>query len=325
MNPWIALLIGLLLGWLIPFLIDWFFWNRKALGKQDVADLQAELDSKNKRIAELEEQKRALEFESEPVPVDFEPETAEAGFEEDVAEAELEEMEETPDRDLAEIGLAAAAVTAVAVGEDDEDDEDSLPLEEDSADESEADPSAGLTATAAAVLLSETMSESEDETIDESAEPDLETAALAADSTVVTGAAAKTRDLSYIEGIGPVYGGKLAEAGVHTPQELLQRGATPKGRQDLANVTGISGHLILKWINNVDLYRIKGLGSEYADLLKMAGVDTVPELAQRNPENLYNRLIETNQEKKLVRRVPSKAQVEDWVNQANQLPRVINY
>jgi len=128
-----------------------------------------------------------------------------------------------------------------------------------------------------------------------------------------------------VEGIGEVYAGKLAEAGLATTQALLEAGATPKGRQGIAEETGISGKLILEWVNHVDLFRIKGVGEEYSDLLEEAGVDTVPELAQRNPENLYAKLREVNAEKKLVRRLPAQSQVSDWVEQAKELPRVITY
>jgi predicted flap endonuclease-1-like 5' DNA nuclease len=83
--------------------------------------------------------------------------------------------------------------------------------------------------------------------------------------------------------------------------------------------------LILEWVNHVDLFRIKGVGEEYADLLEEAGVDTVPELAQRNPETLYQKLLEVNGEKKLVRQLPSQTQVQSWVDQAKNLPRVIAY
>jgi predicted flap endonuclease-1-like 5' DNA nuclease len=139
------------------------------------------------------------------------------------------------------------------------------------------------------------------------------------------GESALTSPLEYIEGIGPVHAGQLEEIGIHTPQELLDQGATPKGRIDIAERTGISRHLILEWVNHVDLYRIKGVGSEYADLLEAAGVDTVVELAQRNAQNLYNSLVEVNEEKKLVRRLPTAAQVGEWVEQAKALPRVIQY
>ncbi|MFN2284489.1 MAG: DUF4332 domain-containing protein, partial [Anaerolineae bacterium] len=93
----------------------------------------------------------------------------------------------------------------------------------------------------------------------------------------------------------------------------------------LAEKTGISGKLVLKWVNRADLFRVKGIGEEYADLLEVAGVDTVPELAQRNAENLYNKMTEVNKERKLARRLPSQAQVAEWIDQAKALPRVLTY
>ena len=131
--------------------------------------------------------------------------------------------------------------------------------------------------------------------------------------------------LVTIEGIGEVYAAELQDVGLRTTGALLKAAATPKGRQDLAEKTGISGKLILEWANHADLYRIKGVAEEYSDLLEEAGVDTVPELAQRNPENLHTKIVEVNAEKKLVRRLPTQGQVEDWVAQAKDLPRVLTY
>jgi len=128
-----------------------------------------------------------------------------------------------------------------------------------------------------------------------------------------------------IEGIGKVYAEKLAGAGLTTVEALLKAGASPSGRQALAEETGISGKLILEWVNLADLFRIKGVGEEYSDLLEEAGVDTVPELAQRNAENLYKKLVETNTAKELVRRLPTQSQVADWILQAKALPRVVTY
>jgi len=128
-----------------------------------------------------------------------------------------------------------------------------------------------------------------------------------------------------IEGIGPAYADKLKQSGIATIEALLEKGASPQGRQELAEATGISPALILRWVNHADLFCIKGVGSEYSELLEASGVDTVPELAQRNPENLYLKLIEVNQEKKLVRRPPTQSQVKDWVQQAKQLARVVTY
>ena len=131
--------------------------------------------------------------------------------------------------------------------------------------------------------------------------------------------------LETIEGIGGAYAEKLQQVGVTSLEALLEQGKTPKGRADLAEKTGISGKLILKWANRADLFRVKGIGEEYGDLLEVAGVDTVPELAQRNAENLYNKMAEVNKERKLARRLPSQAQVADWIEQAKALPRVLTY
>ena len=131
--------------------------------------------------------------------------------------------------------------------------------------------------------------------------------------------------LAEIEGIGSVYAAKLNAAGVSTIEALLKSGATPQGRQTLAERSGISRKLILEWVNLADLFRIKGVAEEYSDLLEEAGVDTVRELAQRNPKNLYQAMVDTNEAKKLVRRLPSERQVADWVAQAKKLPRVVKY
>lgn len=128
-----------------------------------------------------------------------------------------------------------------------------------------------------------------------------------------------------VEGIGPVYAKKLVAVGVTTTNKLLKKGATPKGRKELEEQTGISHSLILEWVNHADLHRIKGVAEEYSDLLEEAGVDTVPELAQRKPINLHAKIVEVNNAKHLVRQLPALSQVEDWVAQAKALPRVIEY
>ena len=132
-------------------------------------------------------------------------------------------------------------------------------------------------------------------------------------------------ELIKIEGIGEVYAAKLQESGIITQADLLAQGAAPAGRKAIAKASGISPKLILKWLNRADLARVKGIGEEYADLLEYAGVDTVPELARRNPVNLYAKLKTVNEEKSLTRRLPSEAQVAQWVEQAKSLPRAIRY
>lgn len=131
--------------------------------------------------------------------------------------------------------------------------------------------------------------------------------------------------LIKIEGVGPEYARKMKMLGISTTQALLERGASPQGREEVAEMSGISEKLILEWINRADLFRIKGVGEEYSDLLENAGVDTVVELAQRNAANLFEKMVAVNHQKKLVRKLPTLAQVEGWISQAKKLPRAVSY
>ncbi len=131
--------------------------------------------------------------------------------------------------------------------------------------------------------------------------------------------------LAEIEGIGPVYEGKLAKAGVATVEALLDVGCTPAGRKKLAEATGISGKRILRWVNHADLYRIKGVARQYAELLEKAGVDTVVELSGRKAENLVQKMIQVNKQYNLVNNVPELGQVAAWIAEANTLPRKVTY
>jgi len=131
--------------------------------------------------------------------------------------------------------------------------------------------------------------------------------------------------LEVVEGIGPVYAEKLRANGIGTIEALLEAGATPAGRQRLEDQTEIYHALILEWVNLADLMRIKGVGEEYSDLLEEAGVDTVKELRNRVPQNLYEAMVRVNQQKSLVRRLPTLEMVADWVAQAKVLPPKVTY
>ena len=137
--------------------------------------------------------------------------------------------------------------------------------------------------------------------------------------------AAQLGSLLDIEGIGPATVDKLTRAGVGTPQALLDAGATKKGRAELSQKTGISTSQLLKWVNRVDLSRVKGIGPQYADLLEAAGVDTPKELASRNPDHLVETLTRTNNERHLVRQVPSASQVGTWITSAKKLKPIVQY
>lgn len=128
-----------------------------------------------------------------------------------------------------------------------------------------------------------------------------------------------------IEGVGDGYAAKLKDAGVSSVEKLLEVGATAKGRATLAEKTGISEKHILKWVNHADLFRINGVAGQFAELLEAAGVDTVPELAQRNAENLHKKLAEANDAKNLTNSLPSAASIQKWIDEAKTLPRVVTH
>jgi predicted flap endonuclease-1-like 5' DNA nuclease len=133
------------------------------------------------------------------------------------------------------------------------------------------------------------------------------------------------KKITEIEGIGPAFAEKLAGAGVTTVEGLLETGATKAGRKKLAADSGIDEVKILDWVNMADLFRVKGIASQFAELLKAAGVDTVKELKNRNAENLYAKLTEVQEEKKITRAVPALSQVADFIEQAKNLEPKVAY
>ncbi len=131
--------------------------------------------------------------------------------------------------------------------------------------------------------------------------------------------------IDEIEGIGASYAEKLKLSGITSVKKMLEAGASKKGRKELSNNSGINEKLILKWVNLCDLCRIKGVSTQYSELLESSGVDTVNELKGRNAKNLSEKMLEVNKEKKLVRVVPGFKSIEKWVEQAKTLPAVITY
>lgn len=128
-----------------------------------------------------------------------------------------------------------------------------------------------------------------------------------------------------IEGIGDAYAAKLEEAGIKTTEDLLKECASPSGRKKVAEETGISPKLILKWTNHADLFRIKGVAGQFAELLEASGVDTVKEFRHRVAANLHPKMVEVNEEKNLCNRVPSVGELEKMIEQAKELEPIIKY
>ena len=132
--------------------------------------------------------------------------------------------------------------------------------------------------------------------------------------------------IEEIEGIGPAYGKKLRQANINSVDQLIKKGCDRIGRDELSDTTGLDASLILTWVNMADLFRVKGIGGEYAELLKKSGVDTVKELRNRNPDNLLAKMTEVNSAgRQLVRALPSLKMVESWVALAKELDPMVTH
>ncbi|CAG0963859.1 hypothetical protein ANAEL_00787 [Anaerolineales bacterium] len=131
--------------------------------------------------------------------------------------------------------------------------------------------------------------------------------------------------ITDIEGVGEVSAVKLRTAGVRTTEALLERGRTPQGRRELAKMTGFSEKVILEWVNRADMFRVRGIGSQYSDLLEAAGVDTVRELATRKAETLMESLAKANIEKNKVNKLPGLSRVKGWIQTAKTLRKGVEY
>jgi hypothetical protein len=128
-----------------------------------------------------------------------------------------------------------------------------------------------------------------------------------------------------IEGIGPTYAGKLNELGIFSTGDLLEKGGTKKGRGNIAEKTGIPESLVLTWVNHADLFRVKGIASQFSELLEAAGVDSVKEFAKRVPENLHAKLIETNEKYGLSGKVPSLDSLKEMIGHAKKLEAKVSH
>lgn len=131
--------------------------------------------------------------------------------------------------------------------------------------------------------------------------------------------------LVSIEGIGEKYAERLAQAGIGSTTTLLEQGATRSGRARIARTAGVTGDQVLNWVNRADLFRVDGVAEEYSDLLEASGVDSVPELAQRNAEHLLQKMTTVNEVRHLVRKLPHLTEIQKWIQLATKLPRVVEH
>ena len=131
--------------------------------------------------------------------------------------------------------------------------------------------------------------------------------------------------ITAIEEIDVGEAAALKSMGIRTTEKLLEAAKSPKGRKELSAKVKLDQKKLLRWANIADKLRIKGMGKEYAGLLREVGVDTVKELRYRNPAKLARSMAETNKRRKLVRFLPSEKLITRWVEHARKLPQKITY
>ncbi len=333
-----ALILGIIIGWVIEWVIDWIYWRRRQAALAESLS-ESEAHAANLRINNTDLISRMAILEAEAgksAGVKAELENKIAGLETEVGglQGERDQLQ-AKIADLegqgSGVGLAAAvgavrlAEATMEVGaEPDTGAGAEQVVEEPGAVAAAVEAVEEPGAVAAAVEAAEEPDSASEVIIGGVPLSDADFTGNV-DSSNFAEMAKFKYPLAYVEGIGPVYAEKLKAIGLISCLDFFKAGATRKGREELVEKSGISSKLILKWVNHIDLYRIKGIGSEYADLMEASGVDTVVELAQRNPANLFEKLNEVNAAKELVRKLPTAAQVEDWVTQAKGLLRVVTY
>ena len=211
--------------------------------------------------------------------------------------------------------------------------EDAAPKDEPVAEFASEIPPAPAPAAASAPVAAATTAAAPGMVATAAAEPEMSEPAAAASAVAAmpaasTGSASASMHVPIVdvEGIGPAYAEKLVAVGISDTDDLLNAGASRAGREKLAEASGISGNLILAWVNKVDLMRVPGVGPQYSDLLEMAGVDSPAELAQRNPANLAQTFQDAVAARPgTVRRIASEAEIADWIEAAKSMPKVVEH
>lgn len=132
-------------------------------------------------------------------------------------------------------------------------------------------------------------------------------------------------NIEEIESIGPAIAAKLEKSNIRTVENLMEQAHSKSGRKKVSEATGISESQLLTYVNMGDLMRVKGIGSEFSELLQASGVDTVKELRTRNAANLEEKLNEVNAAKKLTRRVPTQEQLQNFIDLAKDLDPMVTH
>ncbi len=131
--------------------------------------------------------------------------------------------------------------------------------------------------------------------------------------------------LGEIIGVTPGAMERLRDTGVRTTEQLIEVGATSSGRMRLADETGLDDEIIKLWVHQADLMRVPGISPELAHLLCQVGVSTVPKLAYRNTEKLYEELSIYARRVRNVASLPSQLELHGFGIIAKRLPKLVRH
>lgn len=274
MNTAIAIVIGIIVGFLLEWVVDYFYWRRKSLDlEKQLSSMQIEsMNQENQINALLEENQHLRELYGTPTQEVQAQDIADDMVAEGVIEVPDWVPEPSPELEL-------------------EAETEPVPSVEDQSFET--------------VPLPELVDTAPEETLEEMT--------------------AKSVDISRVEGIQPEDQEKLRAAGIATTGDLITRGSTAKGRGEIATESGVRKSQIMDWVNYAEIYELEGVGGPNANLLKVAGVDTVNKLAASDPGDLHEKLVAANARENVVTEVASEDQIRSWIEQAKKLPSVVAY
>jgi len=134
-----------------------------------------------------------------------------------------------------------------------------------------------------------------------------------------------TVSIAKVRGIAEGVAAAIRRMGIRNSAQFLAVVRTAADRAALAEKLGVTPKDVLEWANRADLARIQGIGVVFSDLLEETGVDTVKELATRRAENLHASLLEVNADRRVAGRTPTLQMVQSWIEEAKNLPRMLEY
>jgi len=118
---------------------------------------------------------------------------------------------------------------------------------------------------------------------------------------------------------------KLNSIKIKNTYHLFERIKNKEDRKNLSSETGIDQEIILELTKLTDLSRIKWIGPIFARIFLESGTDNAEKVSEADPESLYKRLVEINQERGYTRGKFIQSDVELCIKVAEMVPKSIEF